>query len=146
MRFIRDREKAGEGYMEVGLLLLLLKCCLVSSDVSWHIRDKLWPMPKHGSINLYVHGNQKARYDGQPSTSTSTLTQLLNYDFLILFFTSKLFYELYLCNWVYCIQVSGYNTITFSFRSFSFLIEWEFYGPSYLRLSLIHISEPTRRA
>ena len=38
-----------------------LKCCLVSSDVSWHIRDKLWPMPKHGSINLYVHGNQKAR-------------------------------------------------------------------------------------
>ena len=34
MRFFRDREKAGEGYMEVGLLLLLLKCCLVSSDVS----------------------------------------------------------------------------------------------------------------
>jgi len=26
-------------------------------------------MPKHGSINLYVHGNEKA----------STLTQLLNY-------------------------------------------------------------------
>ena len=37
-------------------------------------------MPKHGSINLYVHGNQKARYDGQPRTSTSTLTQLLNYE------------------------------------------------------------------
>ena len=36
-----------------------MKCCLVSSDVSWHIRDKLWPMPKHGSLNLYVHGNQK---------------------------------------------------------------------------------------
>jgi len=53
-----------------------MKCCLVSSDV----RDKLWPMPKHGSINLYVHGNQKAREDGQPRTSTSTLTQLLNYD------------------------------------------------------------------
>ena len=35
--------------------------CLMSSDVSWHIRDKLWPMPKHSSINLYVHGNQKAR-------------------------------------------------------------------------------------
>ena len=29
----------------------------MSSDVSWHIRDKLWPMPKHGSVNLYVHGN-----------------------------------------------------------------------------------------
>ena len=25
----------------------------MSSDVSWHIRDKLWPVPKHGSINLY---------------------------------------------------------------------------------------------
>ena len=37
--------------------------------------------PKHGSIILYVHGNQKApSYDGQLRTSTSTLTQLLNYD------------------------------------------------------------------
>ena len=40
---------------------LLVKCYLMSSDVSWHIRDKLWPTPKHGSISLYVHGNQKAR-------------------------------------------------------------------------------------
>ena len=39
----------------------VMKCCLMSSDVSWHIRDKLRPMPKHGSIILYVHGNQKAR-------------------------------------------------------------------------------------
>ena len=38
-----------------------MKWCLMSSDVSWHIRDKLWPMPKHGSIILYVHGKQKAR-------------------------------------------------------------------------------------
>ena len=37
-------------------------------------------MPKHGSIILYVHGNQKARFDGQLRTATSTLTQLLNYD------------------------------------------------------------------
>ena len=37
-----------------------VKCCLMSSDVSWHIRDKLWQMLKHGSINLYVHRNQKA--------------------------------------------------------------------------------------
>ena len=36
-------------------------------------------MPKYGSIILYVHGNQKARLDGQPRTATSTLTQLLNY-------------------------------------------------------------------
>ena len=27
--------------------------CLMSSDVNWHIRDKLWPMLKHGSINLH---------------------------------------------------------------------------------------------
>ena len=40
---------------------VMVKCCLMSSDVSWHIREELWPMPKHGSINLYVHGNQKAR-------------------------------------------------------------------------------------
>ena len=26
-----------------------------------HIRDKLRPMPKHGSAKLYVHGSQKAR-------------------------------------------------------------------------------------
>ena len=36
-------------------------------------------MPKHGSIILYVHGNQKVREDGQLRTATSTLTQLLNY-------------------------------------------------------------------
>ena len=41
--------------------LMMMNWCLMSSDVSWHIRDKLWPMPKHGAINLYVHGNQKAR-------------------------------------------------------------------------------------
>ena len=45
----------------VFLLVMMMSWCLVSSDVSWHIRDKLWPMPKHGSIILYVHGNQKAR-------------------------------------------------------------------------------------
>ena len=39
----------------------MMSWCLMSSDVTWHIRDKLWPMPKHGSINLYVHWNQKAR-------------------------------------------------------------------------------------
>ena len=59
--------------------LVMMKWCLLSSDVSWHIRDKLWPMPKHSSIILYVHGNQKVRKDGQPRMATSTLTQLLNY-------------------------------------------------------------------
>ena len=60
-------------------VMVMVKWCLTSSDVSWHIRDKLRPMPKHGSVNLYVHGNQKARWDGQLRTATSTLAQLLNY-------------------------------------------------------------------
>ena len=35
--------------------LLVMSWCLMSSDVIWHIRDKLWPMPKHGSIkSTYV--------------------------------------------------------------------------------------------
>ena len=42
-------------------LVMMMNWCLMSSDVMRHIRDKLWPMPKHGAINLYVHGNQKAR-------------------------------------------------------------------------------------
>ena len=41
--------------------MMMMRWCLMSSDVSWHTRDKLWPMPKHGSVILYVHGNQKAR-------------------------------------------------------------------------------------
>ena len=52
----------------------------MSSDVGWHIRDKLRPIREHSSIILYVHGSQKTRLDGQPRTATSTLTQLLNYD------------------------------------------------------------------
>ena len=41
-----------------------MKCCLVSSEHWWcqltYRGLKLSPMPKHGSINVYVHGNQKA--------------------------------------------------------------------------------------
>ena len=40
-------------------------------------------MPKHGSIILYIQGNQKVREDGQLRTATSTLTQLLNYGVLV---------------------------------------------------------------
>ena len=72
----------------------------MSSDVIWHIRDKsvVTAMPpKHGSINLYVQGNQKARLDGQPRTSTSTLTQpLLNNDFFI--FISEVYTSR--CRWL----------------------------------------------
>ena len=46
-------------------VMMMMSWCLMSSDVIWHIRDKLWPMPKHGSIILYVHGNQKARHLGR---------------------------------------------------------------------------------
>ena len=34
----------------VSMVRALMKWYLMSSDVSWHIRDKLWPMLKHGSI------------------------------------------------------------------------------------------------
>ena len=35
--------------------VMMMSWCLMSSDVIWHIRDKLWPMPKHGSIkSTYV--------------------------------------------------------------------------------------------
>ena len=51
-------------------MMMMMKWWLMSSDVSWHIRDKLWPMPKHGSINLYVHGNQKAQ-DGHLDSHTA---------------------------------------------------------------------------
>ena len=37
------------------------------------------------------------------------------------------------CNRVYCIHVPGHDPLTFSFRSFSFLIGWGFYGSNYLR-------------
>ena len=32
------------------MLMMMMSWCLMSSDVIWHIRDKLWPMPNHGSI------------------------------------------------------------------------------------------------
>ena len=47
--------------LTASLVMMMMKWCLMSSGVGWHIRDKLSPMPKHGSINLYVHGSQKAR-------------------------------------------------------------------------------------
>ena len=53
--------KAGDWRSAMQMMMMMMSWCLMSSDVRWHIRDKLWPMPKHGSINLYVHGNQKAR-------------------------------------------------------------------------------------
>ena len=34
------------------ILLPSFKCCLMSSDIGWHIRDKLRPVPKHGSVLL----------------------------------------------------------------------------------------------
>ena len=56
------KQHSNENIIVVAIVpAVVVKCCLMSPDVSWHIRDKLWPMPRHGSIILYVHGNQKAR-------------------------------------------------------------------------------------
>ena len=41
----------------------------------------------------------------------------------------KAFLKEFKCNRVYCIHVLGHDPITFSFRSFSFLIGWGFYSP-----------------
>ena len=53
----------------------------MSSDVIWHIRDKLRRMPKHGSILLYVHG-RLVRTDSPgrpPRLSHSSWTMRLLY-------------------------------------------------------------------
>ena len=60
---------------------------LMPTDVSWHIRDKLWPMPKHGSIILYVHETRRlVRTDspGRPprlSHSSWTMSVLRSFCF-----------------------------------------------------------------
>ena len=48
-------EKEGKKLNDDEVMLNVLGCRLT------YIRDKLRPMAKHGSINLYVHGSQKAR-------------------------------------------------------------------------------------
>ena len=55
MSSVLSVEVAGTG------LIPSFKCCLMSSDVGWLIRDKLRPMREHGSLLLYVHGNHEAR-------------------------------------------------------------------------------------
>ena len=32
----------------------MMSWCLMSSDVIWHIRDKLWPMPKHRFNKIHI--------------------------------------------------------------------------------------------
>ena len=44
-----------------GLNVKQLLCCLMSSDVGWHFKDKLRPVREHGSVLLYVHRNHQAR-------------------------------------------------------------------------------------
>ena len=56
--------------------MMMMKWCLMSSDVSWHIRDKLWPMPKHGSVYIFTSTETRRLV----RTDSPTLTQLLNYD------------------------------------------------------------------
>ena len=47
--------KKQPGRQDTVSVMMMMSWCLMSSDVIWHIRDKLWPMPKHGSIkSTYV--------------------------------------------------------------------------------------------
>ena len=45
-----EEDERSAWHLSAEHMMMMMKCCLMSSDVSWHIRDKLWPMPKHGSI------------------------------------------------------------------------------------------------
>ena len=73
-RLIRDGSPAGTA-TSTFTQLLSSACCRVAVVCRFSdIRDKMRPMPKHGSIQLYVHGNPKAGQDGQPRTATSTLS------------------------------------------------------------------------
>ena len=49
-RFLYPHSKCSQSLFQRTVASMLLSWCLMSSDVIWHIRDKLWPMPKHGSI------------------------------------------------------------------------------------------------
>ena len=57
-----------------------MKWCLMSSDVGWHIRDKLRSMPKPAWFNKSLSPRKPEGLLGRTArTATSTLTQLLNY-------------------------------------------------------------------
>ena len=53
MEWASHRWRYRDGYAQWALaraiqtLMMMTSWCLMSSDVIWHIRDKLWPMPKH---------------------------------------------------------------------------------------------------
>ena len=54
-------------------------CCLMSSGVGWHIRDKLRPMPKHGSMIIALLSRKPEGSLGR-TAQDGHLTQLLNYE------------------------------------------------------------------
>ena len=49
-----------ESDLEAECVFFFFVCRIMSSDVGWHIRDKLKPVCEHGSILLYIHWNRKA--------------------------------------------------------------------------------------
>ena len=51
----------------------------MSSDVGWHIRDKLWPMPKHGLVLLNRALGRKAQ-DGHLDFHTAPEQAVQIYD------------------------------------------------------------------
>ena len=46
--------KPAERSLKTDTDTMMMSWCLMSSDVIWHIRDRLWPMPKHGSIKIHI--------------------------------------------------------------------------------------------
>ena len=100
---------------------MMMKWCLMSSDVSWHIRDKLWPMPKHGSIKLYVHGNQKAAQtsqDGHLDSLTAPELWQLFHDWLKVRSSERLCHY----NQVWCVPFNA--TLPMEYESHKSNYQW----------------------
>ena len=85
-------------------------------------------MGTHCIFSLLIKGIQSSFAGGFNfvGSSSSPGFWVSKPDFLFVFW-SRL--HIVICNRVYCIHVPGHDPLTFSFRSFSFLIGWGFYGP-----------------
>ena len=80
-------------------VITFFRCCLMSSDVGWHIRDKLRPKREHGSILLYVHGNPEARLR---TDSPGRPPQLSHSSWTMRVITTDHWPYLRICSWTNC--------------------------------------------
>ena len=80
-------------------VITFFRCCLMSSDVDWHIRDKLRPKREHGSILLYVHGNHEARLR---TDSPGRPPQLSHSSWTMRVITTDHWPYLRICSWTNC--------------------------------------------